>query len=1383
MPTTVTWNVNADGDWDTAADWSTGIVPDSNNNVVINTTSIHTITHNGGSDTIGNLNVGNDHFILNGGTLAVTNGASFGLDYQQYGGLLTGADAIYVTGVGDLLGGSAQGTLSFLISGVIALGNYTLGGSDTLSNSATVNQTAGITLGDATGVNATISNTGAYNIAGDYGVSQGAASAALDNTGTLSKIAGSGVSNVNVNVNDSGAISVSTGQLQFNGPSNTFTGTIGGAGQFAIGGGVSLIFSETITAAQFDIYNNGTLVNLGSNLSYAGAFGLGEASTINLGGFTLTLTGSASFYQNFGAPTINGSGTLSTSGATTLNAFTLGGSVNWINTGTVTQTSTDQIGDGGASGATFTNQSAGQFDIVSDTNLNRGAALTSSFVNAGTLAKTAGNGTSFIYVDVASTGTVSAATGNLQFDGPNNSFAGTISGAGAVTLGGGGADTIAAGASITVSNFSIHDNGTTVTLGGNLTYANNFTMAEATVINLNGHNLTLSGTNSIYQDFGVPTINGAGTLATSGATTLNVFTLGGTVNWSNTGTVTQVGTDQIGDGSSSAATFTNQSAGQFDIANDTNIARGAAATSTFVNSGTLAKTAGNGTSYVYVDVTNTGTIAAATGNLQFDGPNNSFGGTISGASAITLGGGGLDAIAAGASITVSNFSLHDNGTTATLGGNLTYANNFTMGEATSVNLNGHTLTLTGAVNLNQDFGVPYIGGSGTLATSGATGINLATLGGTVNWINTGTVTQTAALQVGDGGTGAATFTNQSAGQFNIANDTNISRGAAATSTFVNAGKLAKTAGNATSFVYVDVASTGTISVASGNLQFDGPNNSFAGTISGPGAFTLGGGGVDTIASGAAITVGAFSLRDNGTTATLGGNLTYAGAFTMGEATDVNLNGHTLTLTGPANLFQDFGVPTINGSGALSTTGATSVNGFTLGGSAKWTNTGTITEVGNLQIGDGGASGATLTNAATGAFAIANDSGISVGAASTSAFNNAGAFVKTGGSGTSVISVAFNNTGTVTANTGQLEFTNAVTGAGAWSVGLGGYLYLGSSVSAGALSFAGTSGTLALGNLGAFNGSVSGFVAGDTLDLTGQVVTSMTYTGTKLTVSLNNGTTKTINFSSAVTALQAVGDGNGGTDILALPAGPYALTTAQDIWAFASGTNTVSATATTLLAGDSLTGGTGVDTLALSGGGSFNLAALNAFSFDAVTVAAGSNYTITAGNNDVGAGKVAINGLALGSGNSLNFNASAATKGAFSINGGAGADTIVGGGTTDAINGKGGNDTLTGGAGVNNYFFTTALNAATNDPTITNFHTATDLFNLSHTVFTALTAGALPAADFAVGSAATTTSQHILYNSATGALLYDPDGSGSAAAVQFATVSTGLNLTAANFNVT
>jgi Ca2+-binding RTX toxin-like protein len=52
--------------------------------------------------------------------------------------------------------------------------------------------------------------------------------------------------------------------------------------------------------------------------------------------------------------------------------------------------------------------------------------------------------------------------------------------------------------------------------------------------------------------------------------------------------------------------------------------------------------------------------------------------------------------------------------------------------------------------------------------------------------------------------------------------------------------------------------------------------------------------------------------------------------------------------------------------------------------------------------------------------------------------------------------------------------------------------------------------------------------------------------------------------------------------------------------------------------------------------------------------------------------------------------------------------------------------------------------------------------------------------FRLGTAALDANDNIVYNAANGALLYDADGNGAGAAVQFAQVTAGLALTAADF---
>ena len=495
--------------------------------------------------------------------------------------------------------------------------------------------------------------------------------------------------------------------------------------------------------------------------------------------------------------------------------------------------------------------------------------------------------------------------------------------------------------------------------------------------------------------------------------------------------------------------------------------------------------------------------------------------------------------------------------------------------------------------------------------------------------------------------------------------------------------------------------------------------------------------------------------------------------------------------------------------------------------------------------------------------------ISRGSAIGSKFVNAGAFTKTAGSGRTEIDTLFVNNGAVEAQSGTIYFANSVSGTGTMTIDAGKELEFGTAVAAGTtVSFGGSTGELRIDDVADFHGSITNFVAGDEIDL-GQSVRSISFTGSQVKVTLSNGSTNAFGLSTTATALEAVQDGNGGYALMATSS-PVALTTSQDIVAFASGTNMVTATQNTFLTSDVLSGGTGIDRLALSGGGTFNLNEMASFSLDAVVLSGSANYTITAGDTDVAAGGLlTINAAGLTGGSSLYFDGSSSFDGgSFKVTGGTGDDTMIGGAGNDTfitgsgvdtlkggagndvyyvnnsadqvieavgngrdtviasvnyalaagseieylqgpsatstspikltgnsfaqsivgdaaanvIDGGGGNDTITGGGGADTFVFDTALNAATNDPTITDFTVGTDIFNLASSVFTALTPGTLPAADFTTAATATTASQHILYNAGTGALSYDADGNGSGAAVQFATISKNLSLTAASFHV-
>lgn len=128
-----------------------------------------------------------------------------------------------------------------------------------------------------------------------------------------------------------------------------------------------------------------------------------------------------------------------------------------------------------------------------------------------------------------------------------------------------------------------------------------------------------------------------------------------------------------------------------------------------------------------------------------------------------------------------------------------------------------------------------------------------------------------------------------------------------------------------------------------------------------------------------------------------------------------------------------------------------------------------------------------------------------------------------------------------------------------------------------------------------------------------------------------------------------------------------------------------------------------------------------------------------------------------------------------------ANTLVGNGGVDSISGAAGNDylfgnlgndTLTGGVGLDTFVFDTALDSVNNVDKITDFSHLDDTIRLKKTIFSQLTPGLLLSSQLkcSLTGLATDSNDYILYNITTGALLYDKDGNGSTAAIQFATLN-------------
>lgn len=201
--------------------------------------------------------------------------------------------------------------------------------------------------------------------------------------------------------------------------------------------------------------------------------------------------------------------------------------------------------------------------------------------------------------------------------------------------------------------------------------------------------------------------------------------------------------------------------------------------------------------------------------------------------------------------------------------------------------------------------------------------------------------------------------------------------------------------------------------------------------------------------------------------------------------------------------------------------------------------------------------------------------------------------------------------------------------------------------------------------------------------------------------------------------------------------------------------------------DTMYGGAGNDTYVVTTAADVTIETSNADGIDtvlsSVTRQLGSfieNLTLTGTANIWGTGNTLANTIIGNSGDNR-------------LNGGAG---------NDKLNGGLGADMLIGGSGADVFIFDSALGGGNIDR-ITDFSVVDDTIWLENAIFTALGAtGTLAAGAFRIGAAAADADDRIIYNSASGALLYDADGNGAGAAIQFATLSAGLALTNADFLV-
>src|SRR5271166_5235270 len=294
----------------------------------------------------------------------------------------------------------------------------------------------------------------------------------------------------------------------------------------------------THTSNTSDLVNSLTVAN-GTTFSLSnGSLSIAAASTISgnltMSGGTLSgagnltvdgqLTWSGGTMSGTGTTIANGTLALGTSGNAASNEPLVGRTLE--NFGTATVAYNPNYGGSGfylASGATLNNEAGASFAFVSDT----GVAVSTgdgTLVNAGTLSKTGGTGTSVVAVAITDSGTIEASSGTLSLSG-----GGTFSGAATLSAAAGADLDFEAGSFTTPSGSSITGSGTgTVSFtGATVTIAGTYSVAGQTYVSSGEVDFNSTASTGTLTQVG-GTIGGSGSLTVAGLLSWYGGTMSGT---------------------------------------------------------------------------------------------------------------------------------------------------------------------------------------------------------------------------------------------------------------------------------------------------------------------------------------------------------------------------------------------------------------------------------------------------------------------------------------------------------------------------------------------------------------------------------------------------------------------------------------------------------------------------------------------------------------------------------------------------------------------------------------------------------------------------------------------------------------------------------------
>ena len=1031
----IAWVNPAGGNWNTPGNWNPPQVPGAADDAQITLDGTYTVTIDtditvasltvGGTTGTQTLNIPSGTgrmFTLAGPGSVGAHGV-----FSQGSGTVKGTGTLTVDGAYNWSGGTMTDAGTTTINGPFAIsgtGTKNISGGRHLNTNGATTWSGANDIGTCTtGNTCQITNTGTWDIQNDRVMNMSfGGSTIFQNNGTVRKTAGAGVSSFGVPMNNDSLvdISIAGGTLALDGggtSAGSYTGSAGTTLRF--GGPTTLSAGSSVAAATVTFGGNSTTslngsYNAGTQTTITtGTVNFNAAATVTGVGTTLTVSG-GTLNLSSGEPinvttltqssgTLGGSDTVTATGPSTWSGGTMAGngatppsgttiysgalSISGINAhdltsgrqlntnGTTTWTGTSDLRTCGNS-QTCVITNTGTWDIQNNQFLSLAFGGTTTFVNNGTVRKTAGTGLSSfgVVMNNDSLVDVTAAGGTLSLDGGGTST-GSFTGSAGATLrfGGNTTTTLSAASSIAAATVSFVSG--TVNINGS--YGSAQTSLSAGTVNVNNGGVINIG--ALTQSSG--TLAGPGTITVSGASTwsggamtgagttifngplaisgANPKDLNGGRQLNTNGTTTWTGTGDVR-ACQTGFTCTITNTGTWDIQTNQLLSVALGGSATFVNNGTVRKTAGAGVSSITMGMTNASlvdvTISGGTLALDGGGAGTSTG-SYTGSAGSTLRFGGPTTLNSGSSIAAATVAFAGNSTT-NLNGSYNAGTQTTV-TASTVNFNaaatvasvGTTLAVNGGI-LNLNSGEPIsvttltqsggtLGGSDIVTASGAstwtagamTGSGETRFNGALSIAGTGphdlnggrhlttngTTTLTGSGDVRACSTGqTCVFVNN--GTWDIQVNQGLLANLGGSANFVNNGTFVKSAGTGTTQISMAFSTASNVQVNTGTLSLFGGYTQTAGTT------LLNGGNVTsttplsiqggTVKGTGTITGGMTSVAGHVVPGQSPGLLTVAGNYIQQAqgALDVEIGGTTAgTQYDQLNVAATGGAATLNGA--------------------------------------------------------------------------------------------------------------------------------------------------------------------------------------------------------------------------------------------------------------------------------------------------------------------------------------------------------------------------------------------------------------------------------------------------------------------------------------